>query len=402
MRDASNVEKFSRGEALTVEVDRIERELAALWQTASRADAAPDQLAGGEDAAGAAREATVVSRAALWNIVVPVHGPESLARIKHLLDELTPSIPARVIVLHQTASAGDATLRATIESNVVSRPNGPRVVCSEEITLTGQRGGEAHFGALVRSLLIPSLPTATFWIDATTTSPATLLTRELVPLSERLVIDTGQCGRARELGSISQLGTLQPVIADLGWLRLASFRTLFAGLFDPPVGGAPLAAAHRITIHHRPGSVPSALLLAAWLGSQLGWQALSADAEGSGGLHFRFRKTPADPAMIGEDVLVDVIPSDGECGTSGIVALDLAADVGQDGGEEHYRVNRTGGNHAELTIPIAPPRSIKLDSRSDAELCAIALGPGGRDPVLRRCLAYAARLSDLVDGPRRG
>ena len=33
-------------------------------------------------------------------------------------------------------------------------------------------------------------------------------------------------------------------VADLGWLRLGSFRLLFAGLFDPPVGGAPLAQGH--------------------------------------------------------------------------------------------------------------------------------------------------------------
>jgi hypothetical protein len=38
---------------------------------------------------------------------------------------------------------------------------------------------------------------------------------------------------------------------------------------------------------------------------------------------------------------------------------------------------------------------VKLDSRSDAELCVAALGPAGRDPLLAQCLSYAARLCGL-------
>jgi hypothetical protein len=39
---------------------------------------------------------------------------------------------------------------------------------------------------------------------------------------------------------------------------------------------------------------------------------------------------------------------------------------------------------------------VKLDSRSDAELCAEALGPLGRDPLFSRCLAYATDLCRLA------
>jgi len=159
-----------------------------------------------------------------------------------------------------------------------------------------------------------------------------------------------------------------------------------------------------VIIHHRRPCVPSALLLSAWLGTQLGWEPLGADPEQSGGLHLRFRRAANanERPTAADDVSCDLVPSDGECGTSGIVSLEMLVDSQVHGDEERYGVSRTGGNHAELTIPIAPPRSIKLDSRSDAELCVAALGPQGRDPLLRRCLAYAAQLSDLVDGPGRG
>jgi hypothetical protein len=392
---ASNVEKFSRGEAVAVGVDRIERELVALWQAA----------AGRAETHGAAAEAggaSPVARAALWNVILPIHGAASLARTKQLVDDLAPSIPARVIMLVRDTGGEAVGIQATIESNVVSRPSGARVVYSEEITLTGHHQDEEHFGPLVRSLQIPSLPTATFWIDSIAIDA--LLTDDLLPLSDRLVVNTGCCASAAELSAVARLAaTSRADVGDLGWIRLAGFRLLFAGLFDPPVGGGPLLAARRITIEHRPRNVASALLLGAWLGCQLDWRSLDAaalppdrdDGGASGGWRFRF----APPAERGPDaapIELHLRCSAGECGTSGIVAITLETqDAGRAGGST-YTIRRTANNHAEISVPIAPSKSIKLDSRSDTELCVGALGPGGRDPLLRRVLAYAGRLADLV------
>jgi hypothetical protein len=63
-----------------------------------------------------------------------------------------------------------------------------------------------------------------------------------------------------------------------------------------------------------------------------------------------------------------------------------------DGGGVAYGIRLLPHDHAELTMPVAPPRMVTMEARSDAELCAAALGPRGRDPLLRRVLAYAARL----------
>jgi glucose-6-phosphate dehydrogenase assembly protein OpcA len=378
--DRSTVEKFSRGEAITVEVDRIEKELASLWQAASR----------GEDGG----EAKPIARAALWNLVIPARGIDSLSRVKRLVDDLVPAVPARVITLCRGWGHALAGISATIESNVVSRPDGARQVYAEEITLTGEGAApdERHFGALVRSLQIPSLPTATLWFDA---SPAdSLLSNELLPVSDRLIIDTGRCAGARELGAVCRMHAINRVeIGDLGWLRLAGIRLLFAGLFDPPVGGGPLAAASHVEIEHRGPKLTSALLLAAWLGVQLGWRPLEATPGFDKGTGIRLRFAAAKGSDGRErTVVVDLRPSPGECGTSGIVSLAL--DAGGPG--ETYRVRRTADNHAELTVPIAPARTVKLDSRTDAELCVGALGPAGRDPLLRRVLPFAERLADLV------
>jgi glucose-6-phosphate dehydrogenase assembly protein OpcA len=379
----SIAEQFSRGESIAVEVDEIERALADLWKEASRAR--------GDGAEGA------VSRAALWNIVIPTRA-QGLGRIRQLVDELAPLLPARAITLVQEpeVSGTDEGVRATIESNVVSRPSGARVVYSEEITLRARGGVDAaaRFGAVVRALQIPGLPTATIWADPTIAEG--LLRRQLLPASDRLIVDTGQCARPAQLLEVRRSMDLAGAIpvADLGWLRLANFRLLFAGLFDPPVGGAPLQLARRVTIRHRPGAEVSALLLAAWLAVMLDWMLMTADPGDAGHLRFRFDR--ADKAG-GGHVDVGLVAAPGECGTSGIVGLELCA-ASSTGEEELYAVCRTEENHATLTLPIAPPRVVKLDSRRDAELCLAALGPAGRDPLFARCLSLAARLATFAPG----
>ncbi len=385
-------ERFTRGEAIEVEIDRIERAFADLWKAASAA---------GDGA---------VSRAALWNIVVPTRAQDH-ERTRKMVDELAPLLPARVLVLveePETAHGADADhddgVRATIESNVVARSSGARVVYSEEITLRGRRG-DARFGALVRALQVPGLPTATLWTDAT--MPEGLLRRQILPETDRLVLDTGLCTRPRQLLEVQRCAELASgdgmPVTDLGWLRLANFRLLFAGLFDAPVGGGPLLTARRVTIHHRASDEPSALLLAAWLASTLGWLFTAAEPASPGvAPRFRFDR-PSQSAGVRPSqgprssstaaaVEIALVPSDGECGTSGIVAIELESAEP----EAVFAVRRTEQNHATLTSPIAPPRVMKLDSRRDAELCVTALGPAGRDPLFARCLALAARLATFT------
>jgi glucose-6-phosphate dehydrogenase assembly protein OpcA len=369
----SVAERFSRGEPIAVEVERIERAFADLWKAAS---------AGGEG---------TVSRAALWNIVVPTRAAD-LARTRQIVDELAPLMPARVIVLVEepapgggtaTAEGADDGVRATIESNLVARSTGARVVYSEEITLAARRG-DGHFGPLVRALLMPGLPTATLWTDPA--MPEALLRRQLLAATDRLVLDTGTCTRPRQLIELQRCAELAGAVTvtDLGWLRLRSFRLLFAGLFDAPVGGGPLLAARGVRIHHRAGCESSGLLLAAWLASTLGWLFSSAEpvsSPGELGYHF-------DRPKAGSSVRVALRAAEGECGTSGIVGIELDA-----GDDRVFAVRRTEQNHATLISPIAPARVIKLDSRRDAELCLAALGPAGRDPLFARCLALASRLA---------
>jgi len=366
MRIHGEIERFVRGESIAVEVGEIERALGSLWQEASRVG-----------------DTVAVSRAALWNVIIAARGRAALATTKQLVDEIAPALPTRTLTLCLDDAQRGGNLEATIESNVVSQPGGARMVYSEEITIAGPSTAEGHFGALVRALQVAGVPTATFWLDPT--APESLLSRELLSVTNRLVFDTTACVRPQQLFDVERLATAaQPLpIADLGWLRLGALRAMFAGIFDPPVGGAPLVQAARVTVLHRAGSDAAALLLLAWIGVLLGWRPLRAAQTSDGGVRFDF-------ARAGQPVAGYLVPADGACGRSGMFGIEVTTHAG-----ERYAIRRTAVDQAELLTPGVPPKPVKLDSPSDAELAVAALGSRGRDPLFARCLSYARQLWSL-------
>src|SRR4051812_6553492 len=319
MAQRGEIERFVRGEPIAVEVGDIERALGELWQDATRPG-----------------EAGAVSRAALWNVIIPTRGRTALAACKAFVDEMAPALPTRTLTLCLDDDRGGGGLQATIESNVMSQPGGARMVYSEEITIAGPTSAEGHFGALVRALQIAGVPTATFWLDPG--APESLLTRELLSVTDRLVVDTTACLRPQQLFDLERLASMaHPLpVADLGWLRLGALRAMFAGIFDPPVGGAPLVEAARVTIRHRAGSDAAGLLLLAWLGVLLGWRPLRSAQTSDGGVRFDF-------ARAGQPVVGHLVPTGGACGRSGMFGIEVTTHAGA-----RYAIRRTALDQAEL------------------------------------------------------
>ena len=247
-------ERITRSEPVIVDPGAIEAQLSELWKRACTGEPS-------------------VSRAALWNVIVVARGREALKARKGLVDEMTPALPARAIVLASTMTPPSRrSVEATVESNLVAHPEGGRLVYSEQITSIGPPGCEPHFGALVRGLGSPGSHGGLL-VEPALVGPA--LARELLPLADRVVLDSSACFRPQQLFDLNGLTTrAQPVpVADLGWLRLGGLRSLFAGLFDPPVGGGPLAAATRWKFVTSRAARPR-LCCWAWLGVRLGWRPL--------------------------------------------------------------------------------------------------------------------------------
>jgi glucose-6-phosphate dehydrogenase assembly protein OpcA len=61
-------------------------------------------------------------------------------------------------------------------------------------------------------------------------------------------------------------------VVDLAWLRTTPWRERIAASFDEPDRIEALRSMCGLAVRHRPGSTASALLLAGWLASRLGWR----------------------------------------------------------------------------------------------------------------------------------
>jgi glucose-6-phosphate dehydrogenase assembly protein OpcA len=72
-------------------------------------------------------------------------------------------------------------------------------------------------------------------------------------------------------------------VVDLAWLRTTPWRERLAASFDPPGRRATIASLDGFVVRHQESSAASALLLAGWISSRLGWDIRPLEpAEGSG------------------------------------------------------------------------------------------------------------------------
>jgi hypothetical protein len=430
------IDAFTMGAALSVEPDRIQQELLGLWRKAAER---------------AQREGArfAVARACRWNLVVHADGEEEFHTSKRLLDEVCETVPARVLLLHETAQedpdglVGDdgAPLRAFIEANIRRTSAGRREVVAEEITLEAARSQSQRLTGLVRALLLPDVPAALVVRNPITDSP--WLPR-IAPEVDRFVFDSGvltsgaqlaeaaaiigrlfsqgprgaqatRPGDPGEPGESGELWGVKPVeIADLGWLRLWPWRALIASLFDADNDAAALHRLDHIEIRHARGAAPAALLLCGWLMDRLRLRPAGPLAGESATLRRRGqeaggRRRAPDPGV--RLRLIEEAHGTGEAGEAG------EAGDGQDG-QDGLKGRPAGGPVGLLSVslsaggatytalggvsdesrcvtlraPTGVERVQPVHGRRDAELMVAAMGVGGRDPLMYEALRLGAAL----------
>jgi hypothetical protein len=76
-------------------------------------------------------------------------------------------------------------------------------------------------------------------------------------------------------------------VVDLAWLRTTPWRERLAASFDPPDRRAALPSLDGFTIRHQANSTASALLLAGWLSTRLGWDIRPLQASNGAGMRGR-------------------------------------------------------------------------------------------------------------------
>ena len=241
----NQLEHFTSGKQIGVDVGAIERDLAALWRQA-------------------AQGSTAVMRACSWNLVVLVEPGQSLERAKALADELVERVPSRTLVLR--IEKGDEALDAWVTANCRLMPGGGKLLCSEEITVEAKGRGVEFLPSLTRALLVPDIPTAV--LSPGVPDSSAFLT-ELTRLSDRLIVDSRH-------GELHDGGGDRMV--DLAWLRSAGWRLAVAKAFDEQPER--LKDVTRVEVTAPKAWKAEAELMRAWLALRLGRQVEVRGVEG--------------------------------------------------------------------------------------------------------------------------
>ncbi len=114
--------------------------------------------------------------------------------------------------------------------------------------------------------------------------------RALLPLIDVILLDSDDFPSAADAFERVFSVRDHAYVIDLAWLRTTPWRERLAASFDLRSRLAALRHVNGLDIRHRDGSSASALLLAGWLASRLGWEAGAAGAARAGPARGRSRQ----------------------------------------------------------------------------------------------------------------
>jgi len=247
--------KALSGDDVRVNAHTIEKRLADIWR---------EEQDAGEDRA--------VTRAALWNVVAHTWDGEQQARASSILGRASASVPQRTIVI-RADPAGKGEMSSWISANCHLIGGGDQQVCSEEVSIVASGERVHHVPPLVKSLLLPDMPVAVWWLGELPTELEEYVETLLEP-ADRLIVDSAQFDDAHALDLIARLaeGT-STAPADLNWARIEEWRAATAMLFDPPSMREQLREIRQVRVMSGGGTSfgdrAEALLYVAWIQAQL-------------------------------------------------------------------------------------------------------------------------------------
>ena len=235
---------------LSVQIDRIDRELKKLWSE-------------GEGA---------MTRASLMNLAVYSEEPESLTRNTRLLARITENHACRAIVIGADPRAKNDRMEAWISAHCHLSRAGTKRVCSEQISFLLEGAMVKLLPSIVFSQLDSDLPLYLWW-QAEFAEP---MDPQLWSWIDRLIYDSQSWrdfnAQMRLVETAQREAKQRIVLCDLNWTRLVHFRLAFAQFFDHP-------GSHHHFREIESGSIvfgnefrSTAILFIGWLAAQLGWE----------------------------------------------------------------------------------------------------------------------------------
>jgi len=374
----------------TLDVEVVERQLAALWQ----------QLAG-----DAAQADAAVWRARVANLLVFVTDEALFSDAQQMLDELTAQHPSRVLLMLGDGEAADRDIEMAVESfcQTDKRTGAKRLSC-EEVTLRAQGKFVVELPSAALPLLVSDLATFVWW--RANIELADKVFDSLMRAADRLVIDSAEFANPpRDLVETNRLFSEQTAhrvgISDLNWARLTSWRGLLADFYDVPGYQDALARIDSVRVEYvapesAPETVaPQALLLAGWLASRLGWQLVDEaplqDSEAT--ISFKFS----------QNIKLELTRVEqGERKPGRLASVELRARSEDSASSTaSFIVSRSADNlhliaEAQLGAKIHRGRVLPVRNRSAANLLGRELEILCNDQIYQEALAVAATMLDRL------
>jgi glucose-6-phosphate dehydrogenase assembly protein OpcA len=201
------------GSAVTVQPERILKDLQQLWAQMAQAQA---------DSGG-------VLRACAMTLVVAAEDAADAERVRQTVGVLMHNHPSRAVILHPGGNAADLDARIFAEC---WKPFGKtQQICSEGIEITAGQSGFAEVAKFLVPLRVPDLPVVLWCRGEGALEPGPL--EPLFPLADKIIFDSSRVPDADSaLQFLRRLRGRGRRVADLHWTRLTGWREVLAHLFD--------------------------------------------------------------------------------------------------------------------------------------------------------------------------
>jgi glucose-6-phosphate dehydrogenase assembly protein OpcA len=258
---AAVAENVSLG--LPVEIGKIDRELKRLWAEGGGAK----------------------TRASLINLAVYSEENGSLPENTRIISEITEDHACRAIVIEINRASKENRVEAWINVHCHVTRAGSKQVCSEQLSFLLEGPCTRLLPNIVFSQLDSDLPLYLWW-QGELSDP---VDPQLWAWVDRVIYDSQGWrdidAQMKRVETAQAEAKQRIVLCDLNWTRLLQIRRALAQFFDHPATHARFDEIEAVEVDFAAGFRSTALLLAGWLGAQLGWT----DAKRSGEDALTFR-----------------------------------------------------------------------------------------------------------------
>jgi len=194
--------------------------------------------------------------------LVVVGAPAAIEGAAATVRDLGDQHPSRTLLIGiDPDDDAEAGLDARASLELVVREGAS--VCYDEVRLRVRGRARYHLDSVVEPFTLPDVPVVV-WLPDDLPSPGD----PLLPTVDRVVVDSRAVAQERPdtLARVAALGRRLPV-ADLSWYRLATWRSMLAGVFEGPAHRAFAAGVDEVVVR---GNHGPRTLLAGWLLRRLG------------------------------------------------------------------------------------------------------------------------------------